>query len=69
MGTIYFHAKVPEIGSVRHLRSSQNHLGRLMFQQVNQTCVAIGDLRRETDNFAQHFVERSLRTYHTADTV
>ena len=54
---------------MRHLRGSKDDLIDVFFYQVDQRGVAVCNLYSEADDFAQHFVQCSLRTDDTGNSV
>ncbi len=58
-----FQSDIAKISLVRNLRGPQNNLIRFSFNEVNQTRIAVGYLHSQTNNFAEHLIQRKLGTH------
>src|SRR5580658_2800944 len=63
----HLHAQISKRGCVRYLGGAQNYFIAVWFQQVDKACIALRHLRGESDNLAQHFIERQLGADNAAD--
>ena len=52
---------------MRDLRSPQNNLVCFAFDQVDQAGIAVGYLNSQTNNFAEHLIQRKLGTHNIAN--
>src|SRR5690242_1608619 len=60
-------AQIAEIALVWNLGRTQHDIVRFALNQINEACVAFRDPSSETNDFAQHLVERELGTDDVTD--
>ncbi len=63
------HSKVAEVGRVRNLRSAENDVPCLLFDQVDEAGIAVGHLHGQADDLPEHLVQGTLGTNDVADAV
>src|SRR6266850_6496123 len=60
---------VTDLTRVRKLRGAQDDFAGRLFEQINQTCVAVCDAEDKPDQLVEHFLQRHGRTDDPADAV